>query len=250
MKTIHGHGTGFTLLELSIALLATSVLALGTISFSQAVATSSRLQQSLAGLDENARFAAQSIGTEISHAGYRPRPWLQSPLNSFQGSTNSATAAGDRLVIRRWSDTNCFENPNPRQDGHGRPAFYLRVSAFEVRASGQLAITCHYGPDEVSLVRQLNRLGLVESVLGFHAQFAVDENTDGVPDYWAADLPEADGGLVLAVRVGLVLQSRGRYRGQSGSTLRLLDEIDIPVPADHLYSTIEVSWPVMGNLQS
>jgi type IV pilus assembly protein PilW len=250
MNFVHGHGSGFTLLELSIALLATSVIALGTISLAQAVTTSSRLQQSLSALDENARFAVQSIGAEVRQAGYRSRPWAKPGSSAFEGSANNVSSAGDRLVVRRWSDRNCYDNENAILDDHGRPAFHIRISTFEVSASGQLAVSCEYGPDENSLVRQLNRLGLVERVLSFQTQFALDADADGNAESWSVHIPADEASRVLGVRVGVLLQSKGLYGEQPEKTFALLDETGIRVSGSRLYSAVEAAWPVMGELQS
>jgi hypothetical protein len=163
---------------------------------------------------------------------------------------DNAETRGDRLTMRRWSNRNCYENLNTILDSDGRPAFFLRISSFEVNTAGQLAVTCYYGEDQSSLVRQLNGLGLVERVISLQAQFALDMNGDGNAESWTAQVSGEEAVRVLGVRVGLLLQSEGAYGNQAEQTFTVLDQTGIEVPGNRVYTIVETSWPVLGVLQS
>ena len=90
----------------------------------------------------------------------------------------------DRLVLRLWSDTNCFGNLNQARDGNGNPVFYLQESLFDLNSSKNLAHTCRYGAAEGELVTQINHQGLIQNVESFQALYGEDVSDDGRIDQW------------------------------------------------------------------
>jgi len=250
MRRYHGHGAGFTLMEVTIAMaLGTAVMA-GTLVLTQAMSASARLQDNLGAMQEHARFAMESLGGEITQAGYHPRPWEGVAPEPFSGSADDISQHGDKLAINRWTDRNCHENPNSERDAAGNPAFFLRTSVFEIREDGQLSLSCSYGPDAARLVRQINRLGLIEHVHSLQALYAVDTNADGNADRWLAFGQWHESARVMAVRVGLLLLSPGIY-GDAGSKEALnLAGATLDTPNDRLYRLVETTWALIGRVQS
>jgi prepilin-type N-terminal cleavage/methylation domain-containing protein len=240
---------GFTLVELLVALLICALLTLGLVRLAQAAGTSFQLQQNLAGMLENARFALFMIGREVAQAGYHPEPWQ---TDGAQGvlleSIDDVSDHGDRLVLWRWSQQNCFENINPELDAAGQPLFYLRVSRFEISASGQLSLHCRYGPAADRLVTQVNRLGLVENIVSLQVLFAEDSDADRNADRWVKAGAWADERNVMGVRLGLLLTSDRSFPAIAASTVSLLDEPGITLPSGRLHQTLDTLLPIMGSI--
>lgn len=238
---------GFTLLELLIAMLLIALIMAGAIQLAQAASHSFRLQRNLAALQENAHFALRMIQREISQAGFRHRPWLPgAAIGAVRGSAEGISARGDRLAVRRWSDRNCHENPNPVRDGDGRPLFYLRITTFEVTAAAQLSMTCHYGPDTANLTRQINGLGLVENAVSLQLLFAEDSDADGSADRWVKAGQWVEEDAVLGARLGLLLASPDRVAPSEPRALQVLDEF-METPGDgHLYRAFHTSERLRG----
>lgn len=239
---------GFSLAELLVALTLASLLTLGAVQLAQAVGNGYRLQQNLAALQENARFALQMMAREAEPAGYRHRPWradLDIPALAA-GTADNSSAAGDVVGFQRWSQRNCHDNQNPVTDVLGRPRYYLRVTGFRVSASGNLALTCRYGPDAGALVTQLNGLGLVEGVDSLQALYAEDTDGDGSADRWVRAGGWAAESGILGVRVGLLLGSPHGMAEASPHTSAVLDEI-VRVSADRkLHRLFTAAWAIRG----
>lgn len=238
---------GFTLLELMIVLLLVSLVSLGVLQVTQAATGSFRLQHNLSALQENARFALQTIRAEASQAGFRHRPWqAETLIAAVEGSTDNVSSRGDLLVLQRWSDRNCYDNGNPVSDTNGRPQFYLRISSFAISASGQLSLDCRYGPGPDSLVRQVNRLGLVENVTSMQLLFAEDSDADGSADRWVRAGNWSDESSVLGVQLGLLLASPERVNPPSSGFAEVLDENIELQPDGRLRKTFEISVSIEG----
>lgn len=216
---------GFGLVELMLAMAMTSVLVVALVQLALASTGAFRLQHDLGALSHDARFAFDLLRQEIAAAGYEPEPWrLESRMAALGADTlDGGGADDDRLELRRRSQRNCFGHRNPALDAQGRPRHDLRISRFRVSASGNLAWTCHYGPGEDALVRQVNGLGLIEHVEALRLRFAEDVDGDGNAGRWVRAGGWSDERKVVAVRVGLVLAG-GRVDGQPSSPASLLGD--------------------------
>jgi type II secretory pathway component PulJ len=203
---------GIGLTDVLIAISLTSFLLVSVVQLVLAASGSYRLQKNLGGLQQDARFAFDSLRDEITQAGYRPQPWLtEQHIPALSPDTQeSYNGYGDRLGLRFWSDRNCYGSPNPETDGDGRAEFHLRESRYQVNTQGNLAWTCRYGADTDSLITQVNGFGLVESVESFQLLFAEDQDGDGNADHWVNAAQWQEERSVIAVQVGLLLASPRR----------------------------------------
>ncbi|NIP18063.1 MAG: hypothetical protein GWM87_07815, partial [Xanthomonadales bacterium] len=153
-----------------------------------------------------------SIAREVRQAGYEPRPWIETAglAAIHPDSANGGTAPGDRIALQRHTDRNCHDNANPVTDPDGHPLHYLMVTSFRISGSGNLAMTCSYGPDTGNLVTQINGLGLVQNAEALQVLYAQDSDGDFLADRWV----EAGGWqherTVQAVRIALLLASPDR----------------------------------------
>jgi len=199
---------GFTLVELLLVILLSAFLITGMVQIVSAASSSFRLQDNQAEVMENGRHAIATISRLVRQAGFSPEPW--NAFYSRQGLTaetaDRVSNRSDRLVLRSWSDTNCFDNQNPVVDEGGEPAFYLRESLFDLNGNHDLAHTCRYGPNESAFVTQINHQGLVRNVDSFQALYGEDTVGDGQVDQWVKGGEWAAADRVVAVRIGLLLR--------------------------------------------
>lgn len=227
-----GH-PGFTLVELLVALAIGAVLLSAGLRVVLAAASGFRLQQALAQVQEDGRYALGAIEAEVRAAGFHPRPWETgfSDRALASGTVEAYTERSDRLVLRRLSDRNCHDRPNPVSDADGRPAHYLLEQGFHADSEGDLVWRCRYGPEGGPLVTQVNNFGLAEGVEAFQVRYAEDRDQDGLAERWV----DAGGWQVerdvRAVHLALLLASKTPVGAEQAPVLRVLGEIIVP-PAD------------------
>lgn len=217
---------GLTLIELLIAVALTAVLVLGLVQMVSAASAASSLQRNQAQVLDRARFVIGILGRTARQAGYRPEPWSATydPAALADGNLDGATAAGDRLALRGWSDLNCFDNRNPDRDTDGQPRFYIRESLFDLNGTGNLAHTCRYGPAPMELTTQIRRQGLVPGVEAFQVLFGEDTDGDGNLDAWVRAGQWDDARRVLGLRFGLLLAGDDAVAEPAVQTFDVLDD--------------------------
>lgn len=219
--------SGITLIELLVALLLTALLMLGLVQLVTAAGAAMRLQDNQAQLQDQARFAMHLLVDAVGQTAYSPEPW--NPDFKIEGiaaqTMDSVSANSDRLVVRSWSDLNCFDNRNPDTAG-GKPRFYIRESTFELNSSGNLARSCRYGPSLAELVTQVRRQGIVPGVESFQLLFGEDQDHDRNVDRWVRAGHWSDERQVLGVRAGLLLAGPGAVV-EKGT--RVYEILDVPV---------------------
>lgn len=213
------------MIELLVALALAALLLAGLVQIAAAASASTRLQRNQAQLLENARFATDALSRAIQRTGFNPRPWdpQYTPLGIADSTAEGVSASGDRLVVRDWSDRNCFENRNPVEDGDGRPRFYVRELAFDVNTANALTRQCRYGPAPDDLTTQIRRQGFINGVERLELKYAMDADQDGSIESWVDAGEWADPASVLGIRVGLLLSSPDAVVESSTSSHRVLD---------------------------
>src|SRR5262245_54622024 len=99
-------GTGMSLVELLIGMLLATILLTGLVQIAASARNMFRLHEGLAELQENGRFALDSIGTVLRQSAYSPEPWNEAlpPVGLTADTADNVNARGDRLAIRTWSD--------------------------------------------------------------------------------------------------------------------------------------------------
>lgn len=224
---------GLTLIELLIGMALTAVLVLGLVQVVSAASAASSLQRNQAQVLDRARFVIGILGRTVRQAGFRPEPWSATydPAALADGNLDGATAAGDRLALRGWSDLNCFDNRNPDRDVDGQPRFYIRESLFDLNAAGNLAHTCRYGPAPGELTTQIRRQGLVPGVEAFQVLYGTDMDGDGNVDAWVHAGQWADPRRVLGLRLGLLLAGDDAVAEPAAQRFDVLDDAR-QAPAD------------------
>ena len=90
----HQHQQGFSLVEIMVAMTLGLVLLGGTITLYASSKNSYRLQENIAGMQENARFAIHALRREVEMAGFplarNIMPFDPNPLATFDGGNNNS----------------------------------------------------------------------------------------------------------------------------------------------------------------
>ena len=198
-----------TLIELVIALALTAILVLGLVQIAAAASASTQLQRNQAQIQENARLAVNVISRAVHRTGFNPQPWSPQfpPVGLAETSMDNVSAASDRLVVRDWSNLNCFDNRNPDQDASGNPLFYIRESSFDINTNKSLTHHCRYGPSLTELTTQVRREGFINNIESFQVLYGLDSDQDGNIETWARAGEWGDSRYVLGLRIGLLLSS-------------------------------------------
>jgi len=241
------HSSGFSLIELLVASLLTLILLLGVVQLFSTTGTATRLQENQALLQDHARYATRLLSATVRQAGYSPEPWNDHfAIEAIApGTENAATGASDRLVVRSWSDLNCFDNRNPDQDG-GKPRFYIRESSFDLNSSGHLTRSCRYGPSVSEMVSLVRRQGLVPGVESIQFLFGDDQDRDGNVDRWVCAGQWSDERQVLGIRIGMLLAGPDSVRQASTRVYDILDVQHESKKDGKLRHAVELSLSVQG----
>lgn len=224
---------GFTLLEMLISLFLTALLMLGLVQIVTAASASTRLQENQAQLQDRSRYTMRLLKEAISQAGYRPLPWDERYRIETIGNATADSVSGgnDRLVVRAWSDLNCFDNRNPITGPDGKPAFFVRETLFDVNSSRHLTRDCRYGPTTDNMTTQIRRQGLIPGVESFQLLFGEAGSESDSIQRWLNAGDWADESRILGIRVGILLRSEDAITEPEQQELSVLDTQLMP-PAD------------------
>lgn len=239
---------GLTLIELLIAALISAFLIAGLLQIVVAARGGFRLQENQAEVQENGRYAVSTLSKIIRQAGYSPEPWNEGfdAIGLTSDTRDSVTSRTDRLAIRSWSNTNCFDHRNPVKDASGEAAFYLRESLFDLNGRNDLTHTCRYGPSPADFTTQIKRQGFVRNVESFQALYGQDSNGDGQVDRWVRGAEWADQKEILGIRIGLLLKSTDSVVDRSGEMFTVLDSRHAASADGKLRLLLEFTAPIKG----
>ena len=229
---------GLTLTELLIAMVLGSVLVLGVTQVFMSGKASYTVQESLARLQDNGRYAEFFLERTLRQAG---RPQERVPTNNFQpvdfrpdGSGQPATRDGgangngpDVVTVMYRSLTNCLGNTTnygaqSMLDAEG--ALYARDQFF-VDDEDPPNLRC-VGLGANGLPTPGNNQPVVEGVEDFQVLYGVDADGDGQPNQYlrASDVPNLQRESIVSIRYAVLLRSAdpmgGAMRGSSASTRR------------------------------
>jgi type IV pilus assembly protein PilW len=240
---------GMSLLELLIAMALTSLLLLGLVQVVAAAGSAARFQNNQGQLAENSRYAIELLRGTVRQAAFSPLPWDEN-LNRpglTEGTADSVSRGNDRLVIRSWSDLNCFNNRNPVENTDGTPRFYIRESSFDLTGSKNLAHGCRYGPSEDDLSTQIQRQGIISGIDSFQLLFGEDADGDGDIERWVKAGQWLDRERIRAVRVGILLASEDAVTDRAVSEYAVLDARVRPRANGKLRRLIQFTAAIKGN---
>jgi len=91
---------GFTIIELMITLVITSVLILGSVTFLVSARKSNQVQSALSDLNSSGRFGVDQIMRDVRMSGYRGSDWTLGPLDDVLTAVDGDSAdGGDSLTV-------------------------------------------------------------------------------------------------------------------------------------------------------
>ncbi|NNL94434.1 MAG: hypothetical protein HKO64_02315 [Xanthomonadales bacterium] len=217
--------SGLSLVELLVALAASALLLSGLIQIAAAASASTQLQRNQAQMQENARLAHQALARAVHQAGFNPQPWNPdfALVGIAESTADGVSETGDRLVLRSWSNLNCFDSRNPEVDAFGNPLFYIRESAFDISSSRSLTHQCRYGPSVSELTTQIRRQGFINEIEAFQVLYGEDSDDYEGIDTWVRAGHWSSVSGVSGVRVALLLFSQDALITPKEQTLRVLD---------------------------
>jgi len=228
------HQQGFSLVEIMVAMTLGLVLLGGTITLYASSKNSYRLQENIAGMQENARFAIHALRRDVEMAGF-PLAREIVPFNAAQ-TLDGGGNANDQFEIQYNSG-----NPPNNIDCLGNPI-----------AAGAL-ITNRYSINNGNLVCLGNgnpfSQTLVENVVNMQALYGIDTNADGSANQYlqaGAGIPWQN---VVSLRLALLVASESAVdptQPAGGFTL-----LDAPafVPNDsRLYRVFTTTIPLRNRI--
>lgn len=215
---------GVSMIELMVSL-TLGLLILGTLmSLFLGVSRTSRTQNASAQLDDNGRFAMESVARVVRLAGYRNWGGSQASPPGYAGTGDPVVNGSDgddadlgfsdTLVVRfhgsgnapgvaDGSVTDCMGAPVPE----GATVADWRVNTFAVNSNGgTLQLTCDSGAGPVVLANGID---------SFQVLYGLDlVGSDRVPDLWTSATQVATRwDQVVAVRVALLVSGNASARG-------------------------------------
>lgn len=242
---------GFVLTELLVAGLIAAFLVLGLVQMAAGTSRVLTLIESLSESQQGGRFAVDQVRDAVMAAGFDPEPWTRgSPIPGLlETSSDGGAGASDVLVLGQRSDRNCFGNWNPVEDEAGKPAFFVRESTFERSPSGNFAHTCFYGPEGGTMVRQINRQGLVRRVESFQVLYAEDHDGDRRAERRVRAGNWSEAGNIVGVQLGLLLATDAPVGDEDSAPHNVLDEAVTPRPDGRLRRVWTTTIPIGSKLR-
>ncbi len=220
------HSAGFSVIELMVALAITAFLLIGLVQIFSSIRASYALQEGLARLQENARFATSFMSRQLREGGYFPFSEHEN-LNIDIGfnfpsvltgdvppilTVNTAeglSGNGDTVEVNVFSDTNCNDNVNPATTT-GNPAIgHKQIMFSHNAANNSLLYTCRFGAPLLGANPPviINSQPLLNNVETAQFQYGEDLDGDGSADRYVNAGNWAAVGNIVAIRVGLILTS-------------------------------------------
>jgi prepilin-type N-terminal cleavage/methylation domain-containing protein len=184
LANAYSKSRGFTIIELMITLVITSLLMIGAISLFTTAHNTGRVRTALSDLSVGGRFGLDQITRDIRMAGYRDSLWTEGPLlNSIVGVNANAATGGDVITLMYEGTRDCNFAVAPAG---------VVTNIYRVTASN---LTCN-GAQIASGIQELQ------------LYFGEDTTSDGVANRWLS--PGAVGlnmARVVAVRMHLLVST-------------------------------------------
>jgi len=235
------HQQGFSLVEIMVAMALGLVLLGGTITIYSSSKNSYRLQENIAGLQENARFAIHALRRDVEVAGY---PLIRNivPFNAaltLDGGGNNS----DQITTQYRSDaqfnTDCL--------GAFVAAGNLVINRYSIDANNNLRCQGNSGTQT-----------LVENVNNLQALYGIDTDLDGTANLYATatevnlgtvNAGAPDWGRVVSLRLALLVRSDSTLDQAQQQTYTLLDAPAINMNDGVIYRVFTTTIPLRNRIQ-
>ena len=234
---IRQHQQGFSLVEIMVAMTLGLVLLGGTITLYASSKNSYRLQENIAGMQENARFAIHALRREVEMAGFplarNIMPFDPNPLATFDGGNNNS----DQFTIQYES-----RDPNtPNRDCLGTvvtPLGTLISNQYSIDNNGNLVCQGNSGTQT-----------LVDNVINMQALYGIDTDADGSANQYlqaGAGIPWQN---VVSLRLALLVASENAVDPtQPAGGFTLLDAPAITPNDSRLYRVFTTTIPLRNRI--
>ena len=236
-RLIRQHHQGFSLVEIMVAMTLGLVLLGGTITLYASSKNSYRLQENIAGMQENARFAIHALRREVEMAGFplarNIMPFDPDPLVTFDGGNNNS----DQFTIQ-------YNSGNPPNNidclGNAIAAGALITNRYSINNNGDLACLGSGNPIPQTLV---------ENVVNMQALYGIDTDADGSANQYlqaGAGIPWQN---VVSLRLALLVASETAVDPtQPPGGFTLLDAPAIAPNDSRLYRVFTTTIPLRNRI--
>ncbi|WP_018717328.1 PilW family protein [Arhodomonas aquaeolei] len=234
----HSRERGLTLIELMIALVLGLMLSAGAVQLFIANKQSYRLQDALARVQENGRFAMQRLGRDVRMAGYHnpltaptPDAFHTDATPSDSNTADGGSGASDRVaVVRMYPDETAADCLGTKAAGE------RVVNVYSV--SGGSLVCRGMDPETGSWLESAQPL--IDGVDTFQAEYGIDSDDDGSVDSYEDAGGVTDWSQVITVRLALLLRTQqDNLRPANADTYNVLGETVSPGSDGRLRSIFE-----------
>jgi type IV pilus assembly protein PilW len=230
---------GLTLVELMVALAVSLVLMAGVIQIYLSSKQTYRIQDGLARVQENGRFAMEHIGRFVRFAGYHvdstvPADTVFTTANLAIAGTNGTGAASDSITLR-------FQSDGTMQDCQGADVTNGTMSTNTFSISANSALLCNNG---VNPVPQPLAEG-VENLQILYGEDLVNNPPLRASRYLPAGSAGLNMGRVVSVRITLVVHTPDDFLVEEAEPYTLNGTT--VTPADHRQRHVFSSTIILRN---
>lgn len=253
-----GNSSGFSLVEILVAMTLGVVLLGGAVAIFASSKDSYRLQENIAGMQENGRYAIQALRRGVEMAGY-PRIRDVTPFIVADASGGLVDANGDTLTGIGATANNDGNNGSDtvtiqyRSRGTTADRDCLGVGI----TNGRMIINQYFIDNNELRCRGIGSAAaqaLAENVQNLQALYGVDDDGDGTANRYVRADQVGEGGVpgwdsVVSLRLALLVAS-GSTIGTSEETgeLALLDATVTPPADGRLYRVFTTTIPLRNRI--
>ena len=196
----NNRSAGFTIIELMITLVITSVLILGSVNFLVSARKSNNVQSALSELTSSGRFGLDQLTRDLRMAGYRDSDWTLGPIDFSLSATDGDSAdGGDGISITYEASRDC---------AFLVPAVVNRDGIAGTSDDNIGIVTNVYQVVDGTL--QCNGQTITGGVEEMQVYFGEDTDATDVANRWvAASAANLDMARVVSVRIHLLARTNG-----------------------------------------
>ncbi len=233
---------GFSLVEILVAMTLGVVLLGGALTIYTSSKDGYRLQENIAGLQENGRFAIQALRRNMEMAGFplilEIPPFV---IGGANGTADGGGNASDQITIQYRSDTDCLGAGTPTNAAAPRVAvnrYHIDNGALRCEGNG------NPGAPE----------SLVDNVINMQALYGIDDDSDGTANRYVRADQVGTGGVpgwnsVVSLRLALLVSSDSNINTtQQAGGFELLDAPAINPGDNRLYRVFTTTIPLRNRI--
>ena len=197
---------GFSLVELMVTFLISSIVVIGIIQVFVSNRESFRVQTNLGRLQENSRFALTHLSRVVRLAGYQgddADDWVLGPLSTGNGGlvpidgTNNDSNGSDTVTIFYMGSADGFTKDCL---GNTIGAGDVVGNRFSLNASNELQCATNLNGGAFG-----GAVALLDNIEAFHVLYGVDTDSDGSANSYLPSTGVTDFEDVVSVRMSLLL---------------------------------------------